>query len=371
MSTYCFFDVREITDQAKVEQYLAGVFATVEQYGGRYLVLGGKSDLVEGDWQPVYPVIVEFADGEHAQRWYSSPEYEPLKALRVAGTRSNAVFLEGATSGSEETAVQIRRGRTSKTPAEIYDSLFVPALFRQWGPIVAAEARIGRGDRVIDIACGTGVLALAALDRVRAEGKVVGLDPNPDMLCVARRKSTRIDWREGRAEQIPFPDESFDAAVSQFGLMFFEDRAAGLREMMRVLKTGGGRLAVAVCDSLDQSPGYAAVADMLERLFGSDVANAFRAPFVLGDAKLLHSLCATAGIERAEVRRHRGTVRFASIEALISTERACVWTLGGLLNEDQFRRLLEEAKRVLASFATASGEVSFDMPALIITASKD
>ena len=100
MSLYCFFDVREITDHAKVEQYLAGVFATVEQYGGRYLVLGGKSDLVEGDWQPVYPVIVEFADGEQAQRWYSSPEYEPLKALRVAGTRSNAVFLEGATPES-------------------------------------------------------------------------------------------------------------------------------------------------------------------------------------------------------------------------------------------------------------------------------
>ena len=62
MSAYCFFDVREITDHAKVEQYLAGVFATVERYGGRYLVLGGKSHLVEGDWQPVYPVIVEFAD---------------------------------------------------------------------------------------------------------------------------------------------------------------------------------------------------------------------------------------------------------------------------------------------------------------------
>ena len=71
MSAYCFFDVREITDHAKVEEYLAGVFETVEQYGGRYLVLGGKSDIVEGDWQPVYPVIVEFSDREQAHRWYS------------------------------------------------------------------------------------------------------------------------------------------------------------------------------------------------------------------------------------------------------------------------------------------------------------
>ena len=77
-------------------------------------------------------------------------------------------------------------------------------------------------------------------------------------------------------------------AVSQFGLMFFEDRAASLQEMMRVVKQGG-RVAVAVCDLLDQSPGYAAVAGMLERLFGNEVENAFRAPFVLGDANLLRS----------------------------------------------------------------------------------
>jgi ubiquinone/menaquinone biosynthesis C-methylase UbiE/uncharacterized protein (DUF1330 family) len=368
MSAYCFFDVREITDHAKVEQYLAGVFATVAQYGGRYLVLGGKFDLVEGDWQPVYPVIVEFADGDQAQRWYSSPEYEPLKALRVAGTRSNAVFFEGATP-HEKQAVPAGGGGTSKTPAEIYDALFVPALFRQWGPVIAAEARIGRGDRVIDVACGTGVLALAALDRVGTEGKVVGLDPNVDMLGVARRKSTRVDWREGRAEQIPFADASFDAAVSQFGLMFFEDRAAGLREMMRVLDTDG-RLAVAVCDSLDQSPGYAALADMLERLFGSNVANAFRAPFVLGDAQVLRMLCSQAGIRHPEVKRHRGTVRFASIDALISTERACVWTLGGLLDDEQFARLLEEARQVLVPFVAADGPVAFDMPALVVTAAK-
>lgn len=368
MPHYCFFDVRKVTDHAKVERYLGGVFATVARYGGRYLVLGGKSDVVEGDWQPTYPVIVEFADDEQARRWYSSPEYEPLKALRVAGTRTNAVFIEGATPQSTESAARTAASGALKSPAEIYDAQFVPALFRQWGPVIVAEARIGASDSVLDVACGTGVLALAALDRVGAQGRVVGLDPNPDMLAVARRKSARIDWREGRAEQIPFADGSFDASVSQFGLMFFEDRAAALREMMRVLKPNG-RLAVAVCDSLERSPGYGAVADMLERLFGSHVANAFRAPFVLGDANLVHALCAEAGIN-AEVRRISGTVRFSPIDALISTERACVWTLGGLLDDEQFKRLLAEAERVLAPLVTENGAVEFDMPALVVTASK-
>lgn len=162
------------------------------------------------------------------------------------------------------------------------------------------------------------------------------------MLVVARRKRAPIEWREGRAESLPFPDGSFDAVVSQFGMMFFDDRRAALREMMRVLRPGG-RLTVAVCDSLDHSPGYAALAGLLQRLFGDRVANAFRAPFVLGDWDRLLSLCAEADVAGATVTRHKGMVRFASIESLVSTERACVWTLGGLLDGAQLERLLEEA----------------------------
>lgn len=257
----------------------------------------------------------------------------------------------------------------AKSPAEIYDALFVPALFQQWGEIVASEARIEPGDRVIDVACGTGVLALAALNRAGPTGKVTGLDPNPDMLGVARRKTSRIDWRDGRAEELPFPDRSFDAAVSQFGLMFFAERAKGLREMMRVLKPGG-RLAVAVCGSLARSPGYDALAALLERLFGNRIADAFRAPFVLGDPEILRSLCAEAGIKPAAIAEHAGKVRFASIASLISTERACVWTLGGLLDDAQFTRLLSEAEKSLQPFRGADGSVVFDMPALIITAAR-
>ncbi len=95
MAAYCFFDVLEITDEVKMEQYRAGVFATVEQYGGRYLVIGGKTDLVEGGWRPVFPVLIEFPNLEQAHRWYDSDEYRPLKDLRLAATRGNAVFIEG------------------------------------------------------------------------------------------------------------------------------------------------------------------------------------------------------------------------------------------------------------------------------------
>jgi len=257
----------------------------------------------------------------------------------------------------------------ARTPAEVYDEMFVPALFQRWGPIIADAAGIGLGDSVLDVACGTGVLACAALDRVGPRGTVVGLDPNADMLSVARRNSMRVEWREGRAESLPFPDGSFDAVVSQFGLMFFDDRPAALREMMRVLRPGG-RMAVAVCDAVDHSPGYAALANLLQQLFGKRTADAFRAPFVLGDPERLLSICGAAGIVDAKVARHNGSVRFASIKALISTERACIWTLGGMLDAAQFTELLKEAERAFQPFVAGDGAITFAMPALIITARK-
>ena len=95
MPAYCFFDVRQITDQEKVSAYRARVVETVEKHGGRYLVLGGRFDVMEGDWQPVIPVIIEFPSLDAAQRWYASDDYAPLKALRLEGTVSCGVFIEG------------------------------------------------------------------------------------------------------------------------------------------------------------------------------------------------------------------------------------------------------------------------------------
>ena len=84
-----------MVDSAKLEQYRDGVLATVERYGGRYLTVGGKCDVVEGEWRPVFPVLIEFPSLEQAHAWYDSEEYRELKALRLAATKGNAVFIEG------------------------------------------------------------------------------------------------------------------------------------------------------------------------------------------------------------------------------------------------------------------------------------
>lgn len=254
-----------------------------------------------------------------------------------------------------------------RSPAEVYEAEFVPALFRPFSTVVADAAGIAAGQRVLDVACGTGVLARTAAARVGAHGHVIGLDANPEMLALARRLDSTIEWIDGRAEALPLPDASVDAVVSQFGLMFFDDRVAALREMRRVLRPRG-RLAVAVCDAVERSPGYGALAALLLQLFGEPVAAAFRAPFAIGDAPLLATLARDAGLAGAQVVQRSATVRFASIDALVSTERACVWTLGGLLDDAQFGRLRHAAQTTLAPFVQPEGSVAFEMPVLVIVA---
>ena len=256
-----------------------------------------------------------------------------------------------------------------RDPAEVYDELFVPALFAQWGPRLAEAGAIEPGQHVLDVGCGTGVLSCAAAERVGREGRVVGLDANEQMLAVARRKPAHVTWQSGRAESLPFDDASFDAVVSQFALMFFESKPTAIGEMLRVLRPRG-RLAIAVWDAIERTPGYLALSGLLRELFGNDVADAMRAPFALGDRHELQRLLADAGAAGVEMTTQPGSVCFASIDAMISTERACVWTLGGLLDEQQFGLLRRRAPDVLQPFVGRDGRVQFDCPAHIASATK-
>jgi SAM-dependent methyltransferase len=259
-------------------------------------------------------------------------------------------------------------GQVSTSAAEIYEEFFVPALFAEWAPRVAAAAALAPGDRVADVACGTGVLASEAARRVAPGGTVTGLDRNGGMLAVARRRAPDIDWREGRAEALPFETGSQDAVVSQFGLMFFDDRVAALAEMWRVLRPGG-RLAVAVWDALERTPGYAAMGALLERLFGPAVADGIRMPYVLGDPDELLGCFARAGIGGAALTTPAGTARFASLDAWIHTDIRG-WTLADVIDDAQYARLRAAADDALAGFVGPDGAVAFAAPAHIVSATK-
>ncbi len=260
------------------------------------------------------------------------------------------------------------RGQVTHDAAEVYEAFFVPALFAEWAPRVAEAARVRAGQRVLDVACGTGVLTREVAVRVGPAGSAVGLDVNAGMLAVARRQAPEVEWRAARAEALPFEDESFDAVVSQFGLMFFQDRQAALGEMLRVLRPGG-YLAVAVWASVEQSPGYAALLRLLQRLFGDDVAVALRAPFVLGDRETLLAVFSEAGISSADASTQRGVARFPSIEAWMHTDIRG-WTLADRLDDAQFDLLLREARIALKPFTATDGTIAFAAPAHIVTAAK-
>jgi len=259
-------------------------------------------------------------------------------------------------------------GQVTRTAAEVYEEFFVPALLQEWATLVTDRAMIQPGQRVLDVACGTGVLARTVAERLGPNGAVLGLDCNQGMLAVARRKAPTIEWRDGRAEALPFEAGSFDVVVSQFGLMFFEDRRLAIQEMLRVLRPGG-RLAVAVWAAVEHFPSYAALANVLQRLYGDQVVEEFLAPLSLGAPELLSALFAEAGVARAELTRQAGTVCFPSLRDWLLIE-VQEWLLGDRMDETQFERLLAEAQEILRPFVTAEGTVVLGTPGYIVTATK-
>ena len=250
-------------------------------------------------------------------------------------------------------------------PAEVYESRFVPALFGPWGERMAALADVQPDHRCLDVACGTGALTRALVARTQNPARVVGFDAQAVMLEVAARAVPGVEWVEGDAVSLPFGDAEFDRVVSQFGLMFVAEPGRALAEMVRVCRPGG-RVVGATCAAVERSPGYAVLTEVLHRLFGTAVADSFRAPFTLGTEAQWQAIARDAGVE-VEVAQVDGDVRFASIRDLVETERACAFTLGGLLDDDQFAALLEAAEPALRPFVEGGG-VRFTMPAIVVTA---
>jgi len=247
--------------------------------------------------------------------------------------------------------------------AEMYERWLVGPLFRPWAEMTLEELDLSLGDHVLDIACGTGIVARLAKERLGGTGYVVGVDHSPEMLAVARAVAPSIDWREGNASSLPLRDgEQFDVVVCQQGLQFFPDKPAAAAEMRRAL-VKDGRLAVATWRSDDEIPFMRELRGAAERHLGAitDERHSF------GDGAGLEALLRHVGFHELRVRTITRTIRFDAdvhFERLNAMALVGMSAAGRIMSKEERMRAAEaiasESAPVLQRYAVGSG-IAFEL----------
>lgn len=249
--------------------------------------------------------------------------------------------------------------QVSDSGAAMYEK-YAAHYMGQWVPGLVDAAELTPGERVLDLACGTGLIAREAAARVGSGGRVTGLDINAGMLAVARAMSldlgTTINWIQGSATAIELPDAMFDIILCQQGLQFFPDQTAALREMLRVL-VPGGRVALSVWKS--PSPYNDAIGDALEHLAGPEPAARYRAGRrdILPSAEALRGMMVAAGFRGVEVRPCTVFVHLPSIEEFVLGHLAGhpVASVLNALGEDGRAAFAQHVKNAMQPYAEGDG----------------
>ncbi|MES2562911.1 MAG: methyltransferase domain-containing protein [Pseudomonadota bacterium] len=203
----------------------------------------------------------------------------------------------------------------AKDAADLYERIVARYVLGPWAPSLVDAAQPAQGERVLDLACGTGVVARIAAQRVGIEGRVIGIDLNPGMISVARSLSAPeggvIEWREGSALAIPIPDASLDVVLCQQGLQFFPDKACALREMRRVIDRGG-RLALSVWSSAGVY--NTAVGKALAQYADEDTAQRFLASRNTPAKEEVERLALAAGFSDVSMRISRMHIHLPKLD---------------------------------------------------------
>jgi ubiquinone/menaquinone biosynthesis C-methylase UbiE len=280
-------------------------------------------------------------------------------------------------AGKERAMTDQGQWQIAGNAAETYEHALVPAVFAPWAPLVVALADPRPGDRVLDIACGTGVVTRLAAQLVGRTGKVTGLDLNPGMLAFAASLTASdpptnapITWREASATNMPLPDAAYDIAYCQLGLQFFPDRPTAMREMYRVL-VSGGRLGLMVWQGIQYTPGFGALAAALARHVSSEAAGIMRAPFALAEAEQLRALVAAGGFRDITIQSVVGTVRFPSVSRFVQDYVRGSPLSGHVakVSDESRAALVSEVGDALTSYVAGDG-LTFPIKAHLASAKK-
>jgi len=249
---------------------------------------------------------------------------------------------------------------------EIYERVLVGPLFRPWSEALLDRVQLAPGCRVLDVACGTGIVARLANQRLEGRGRVVGVDRTPAMLAVARAVEPTIDWREGDAADLPLKEgEQFDVVTCHQGLQFFPDKPVAVRSMRRALVTGG-QIAIGVWRSLEENSVFQDLGQVAERFVGpiSDARHSFPDPDALA------ALLTDAGFGRVRVERAARQVRFAvpaaDLARLNATAVVAMSAAGKAMSESEraeaMTTIVEESLPAVARY-TNDGVITFQTSA--------
>jgi ubiquinone/menaquinone biosynthesis C-methylase UbiE len=263
------------------------------------------------------------------------------------------------------------------TPPEVYERVLVPAVLQALSTRVVDLAAPREGERVLDLACGTGIVARTVAPIVGATGSVVGVDVLPPMLAVARSlpapDGASVEWREGDATALDLPDSSFDLVICQQGLQFFPDRAATASEVLRVLASGG-RFVAAVWQGIDRQPFWKAFTEVEAAnlaplgLTREDVT----LPFSWGDPDALRRLLADTGFDSIELSTTTIEANFAAESFVEDLEYPYGALVPGFLEDpDAFASYVdavrEESRDVLNRYRRGD-RIVFETPANLVIA---
>ena len=258
----------------------------------------------------------------------------------------------------------------SGSAPEQYERNFVPSIGRPFAEHLVSEAALNPGERVLDVACGTGVVARLAAERVGQSGTVAALDLNPGMLSVARSipsSGAEIRWYETTAESIPLPDNGFDVVFCQLGLQFVADKVAAIREMHRVLVPGGRALA----STPPPNAFFDVLEDALARHVGGESTGFVRIVFSLHDRATIEGLFREAGFDDVTVRTDTKPLRLPAARDFFWQYAHCT-PLAAMLSKLDSDRIAALERDVVASWQrwSADGGMIYDQAMNVAKARK-